>query len=35
MAREWQLAVEARDLVGEGPVWEVERASLLWTDIAG
>jgi sugar lactone lactonase YvrE len=35
MAREWQLAVEARDLVGEGPVWEAERASLLWTDIAG
>lgn len=35
MAREWQLAVEARDLVGEGPVWEAERASLLWTDITG
>lgn len=35
MAREWRLAVEAGDLIGEGPVWDVGRASLLWTDIAG
>lgn len=31
----WRLAVEAHDLIGEGPAWEAGRASLLWTDIAG
>jgi sugar lactone lactonase YvrE len=35
MAQEWQLAVEAGDLIGEGPAWDAERDSLLWTDIAG
>jgi sugar lactone lactonase YvrE len=35
MAPEWQLAVDAGDRAGEGPAWEAERASLLWTDITG
>ena len=35
MAQEWQLAVDAGDLIGEGPAWQAARASLLWTDIAG
>ena len=35
MTQQWQVAVEAGDLIGEGPAWEVTRASLLWTDIAG
>ncbi len=34
-AARWQVAVEARDLIGEGPAWDGPRASLLWTDIAG
>ncbi len=35
MGREWTLAVDAADLIGEGPAWDVSRRSLLWTDIAG
>ena len=35
MAQEWHLAVEAGDLIGEGPAWDARRACLLWTDIAG
>lgn len=35
VAREWRLAVEVRDLIGESPAWEAGSATLLWTDIAG
>ncbi len=35
MVTGWEIAVEAADLIGEGPAWEASRASLLWTDIAG
>lgn len=35
MAAEWQVAVDAGDDIGEGPIWEPARASLLWTDIVG
>jgi sugar lactone lactonase YvrE len=35
MSQEWQLAVDAGDLIGEGPAWDAPAASLLWTDIAG
>jgi len=34
-APEWQVVLEAADLIGEGPVWDGPRGSLLWTDIAG
>jgi sugar lactone lactonase YvrE len=35
MSREWELAVEAHDLIGEGPAWDLADGSLLWTDIGG
>ena len=35
MVTEWTVAVDAADLIGEGPAWEGARQSLLWTDIAG
>lgn len=35
MAARWEVAVEAKDLIGEGPSWDRAQASLLWTDIAG
>ncbi len=35
MEREWTLAAELGDLIGEGPAWDAAGQSLLWTDIAG
>ncbi|MEA2026376.1 MAG: SMP-30/gluconolactonase/LRE family protein [Chloroflexota bacterium] len=32
---EWALVVHEHDTIGEGPVWDAPRASLLWTDIGG
>jgi sugar lactone lactonase YvrE len=35
MERGWEVAVDSRDLIGEGPAWDGPRQSLLWTDISG
>lgn len=35
MSEGWEIAVDARDKIGEGPVWDARVGSLLWTDIAG
>lgn len=35
MDRVWEVAVAAKDLIGEGPTWVAARDALLWTDIAG
>jgi len=33
--RDWELAVDAHDVIGEGPAWDAAGGSLLWVDIAG
>lgn len=35
MTKAWEVVVEARDRIGEGPVWDGDGGSLLWTDIGG
>ena len=35
MSMPWRLAVDSGDLIGEGPAWDEQTRSLLWTDIAG
>jgi len=34
-SREWELAVDAHDIIGEGPAWDSTGHTLLWVDIAG
>jgi len=33
--REWDVAVDAHDDIGEGPSWDVATQTLLWVDIYG
>jgi sugar lactone lactonase YvrE len=33
--REWELVVDAHNVIGEGPAWEVATDTLLWVDISG
>jgi sugar lactone lactonase YvrE len=33
--REWSVAVDCRDILGEGPWWDVHTQTLLWVDIDG
>jgi sugar lactone lactonase YvrE len=34
-ASSWDIVVETRDLVGEGPIWRASEQSLMWVDIVG
>lgn len=34
-AREWSVAVDCRNLLGEGPAWDAGTGTLLWVDITG